>query len=208
MKWYLEVAEDLQQMPKRQALANPLQNVNTVGGYKPRGFTTPSAPTSSISTSRKPPHLTEVEHSLLFKHQGCLKCRRGYQDHRVTDCPNNFPDGWSYKEIMEDMLLTHKHQGNILSGSRPVGAVTGASAHSEELAVDENPFVAGAIMPSAVLGSGSEMEEEVSPLTIPHLRWRCSLLGPAADELVTVNCMLDSGAHVVLIDNALVEKLG
>lgn len=34
-KCYLEVAEDLQCGPKRQALVNPTQNTNTVGGYKP-----------------------------------------------------------------------------------------------------------------------------------------------------------------------------
>lgn len=37
MKHYLEAAEDLQRMPKRQALANPSQNSNTMGGYKPCG---------------------------------------------------------------------------------------------------------------------------------------------------------------------------
>lgn len=46
------------------------------------------------------------------------------------------------------------------SGSKPVGVVVGALAHIEELDNDENSFVAGAVMPSAVLGSGSEMEEE------------------------------------------------
>lgn len=92
-KQYLEAVEDLQRLPKRQALANPSRNANAVGGYKARGATTSSTQAASSSSSRKPPRLTDNERSLLFKHQGCLKCRRGYQNHRATDCPNDFLDG-------------------------------------------------------------------------------------------------------------------
>jgi hypothetical protein len=43
-------------------------------------------------------------------------------------------------------------------------------------------------MPSAVLGAGSESEEDVSaPLTVKHLLWACSLLGPLINEPMTVN---------------------
>ena len=60
------------------------------------------------------------------------------------------------------MLFNHKQTNNIPSGSKPVGAVT-SSAHIKEVN-DENDasFIVGAVMPSAVLGSGSETEEEVS----------------------------------------------
>lgn len=47
--------------------------------------------------------------------------------------------------------------------------VASASAQIEELLEDEGSFVAGVIMPLAVLGSGSETEEEVSPLIVPHM---------------------------------------
>lgn len=55
MKRYLEAAEDLQRLPKRQALANPSWNVNAVSGHKPRGSASSSAPAASSSTSQKPP---------------------------------------------------------------------------------------------------------------------------------------------------------
>lgn len=57
----------------------------------------------------------------------------------------------------------------------------GTMSQIEEVSEGENSFVAGAVMPSAVLGSGSEMEEEVSPLMVPHLRWACMLMGLGAN---------------------------
>jgi hypothetical protein len=89
-----------------------------------------------------------------------------------------------------------------------VGVVAGTTVQIEELAEDEDSSVACMIMPSVVLGSGSESEEEVSPLTVLHLCWACMLMGPVADELITVNSMLDCGAHIILIDSVLVKKLG
>ena len=97
---------------------------------------------------------------------------------------------------------------NIPSGSRPIGAVT-LSTHIEEVADKNNaPFVAVAIMPLAVLGSGSETKDVSVPLTIAHLCWTCSLIGPGSDEPITVNSMLDCGAHVVLIGSMLADQLG
>lgn len=36
----------------------------------------------------------------------------------------------------------------------------------------------------------------------------CSLIGPSADEPITVNSMLDCGAHIVLINSMLADQLG
>lgn len=89
-----------------------------------------------------------------------------------------------------------------------MGAVTSSSAHIEDVEGSNESYVAGVVMPSAVLGSGSKTEEEVSPLTVSHLCWMCTLMGPSADEPVTVMGMLNCGAHVVLIDSLLVDQLG
>lgn len=107
---------------------------------------------------------------------------------------------------MEEVLLSQKCQTSIASRSKQVGAVT-SSAQIEEVMEDQDSCVAGAVMPSSVLGSGSETDEEVSPLSVLHLCWECTLIGPGADEPLTVSSMLDSSAHVILIDNSLVEKL-
>jgi hypothetical protein len=134
-----------------------------------------------------------------------MKCRRGYQNHRASDCPFDFPDPRNYKELTKDILLSQKRGG--AGNGKPVGAVT-SSSHIVEVD-DDVPSHVGAVMPSAVLGAGSESEEDVSaPLTVQHLLWVCALLGPAVDNPTIVKSMLDCGAHVVLIDAALVKSLG
>lgn len=137
-----------------------------------------------------------------------MKCQRGYQNHHAPDCPNDFPDGKNYKELTEDFLLSHKRLTNVPANAQPVRVVA-SSSRVKEYDKGDTSFVAVAIMLSAVLGSGSESEEEVSTLlTVPHLHWDCSLMGPEADEPLTVTSMLDCGAHVVPIDSSLVESLG
>lgn len=64
-------------------------------------------------------------------------------------------------------------------------------------------------MLSSVLGNGSDSGEDVwADLTGHHFCWICLLLGPKADEPVTVNSMLDCGVHVILIEEAMVNTLG
>jgi hypothetical protein len=82
------------------------------------------------------------------------------------------------------------------------------SAHIGEIDDDMSSHI-GAVMPSTVLGAGSESEDDVSsPLTIQHLLWMCSLLGPSVDKPTLVKAMLDCSAHVVLINETLVKCLG
>jgi hypothetical protein len=69
-KRYLEVSEDFQRAPKRQALANNPHTVNTMPSTKSYS-TTNAGPINRT----KPPRLTDNERSLLHKHQGCMKCR-------------------------------------------------------------------------------------------------------------------------------------
>ena len=155
----------------------------------------------------KPPCLMPAEHALLLMHSGCFKCRCGYVDHRATDCPNDFPDPWSYKELTEEILLAHKKS----AGSRPPGravAAVGMAAEDDSFG-DNGVSAVSAVMPSNVLGSGSETEEEVSaPLTVLHLQWTCKLSRPNADDPLTVRSMLDCGAHMVLIHSRIVNRLG
>ncbi|KAG2737970.1 hypothetical protein P692DRAFT_20760211, partial [Suillus brevipes Sb2] len=65
------------------------------------------------------------------------------------------------------------------------------------------------VMPSAVLGNGSDTDEEcVAPLQTPHLRWDCQVDGPAVSSPLNVSALIDHGSSLVLIDEALVSKLG
>jgi hypothetical protein len=99
---------------------------------------------------------------------------------------------------MEELMMAHKKAATHL-----VGAVTTTIQ-------DENSMTVGAIMPSAVLGSGSDSgddDEVCTPIILRHFKWSCNLFGTVADFPITVNGMLDCGAHIVLIDPGLVEKL-
>ncbi|KAI0085111.1 hypothetical protein BDY19DRAFT_876849, partial [Irpex rosettiformis] len=49
-----------------------------------------------------PPSLTEQERTLLFKYNGCFKCRRFFAGHRQRDCRNPMQKGAGYKELTED----------------------------------------------------------------------------------------------------------
>lgn len=103
------------------------------------------------------------------------------------------------------MLLNHKWRG--VGNSKPI-TVVNLGSHAEEVE-DTDTSIIGAVMPSTVLGAGSESEEEVSaPLTVAHLQWPCCLMGPLIDEPITVKRMLNCGAHIMLIDDALVLHLG
>jgi hypothetical protein len=104
-KHYLEASKDFQHAPKRQALAVNSHALNATS-TKPYSSTN-----SGPSTRMKPPCLTDNECSLLHKHQGCMKCCWGYQNHRASDCPFDFPDPRNYRELTEDILLSQKHGG-------------------------------------------------------------------------------------------------
>ena len=75
-KHYLGAAEDLQHALKCQALGYPSHSQNVLSVSKPWTSMNPLS-----GGSHKPPCLTKTECSLLYKHQGCLKCRCGYQNH-------------------------------------------------------------------------------------------------------------------------------
>jgi hypothetical protein len=151
-KRYLEASEDFQHAPKRQALAVNSCALNTTS-TKPYSSTN-----SGPSTRTKPPCLTDNERSLLHKHQGCMKCCRGYQNHHASDCPFDFPNPRNYKELTEDILLSQKHGGT--TSNKAIGAIT-SSGHVEDVDVVDSSLV-GAVMLSGVLGAGSESEKDVS----------------------------------------------
>jgi hypothetical protein len=59
-----------------------------------------------------------------------------------------------------------------------------------------------AVLPSSsqtfALGEGSDSDYSVSPISVPHFFWKANVFG--CDEFpLTVDCLLDNGAHIVLI---------
>lgn len=124
----------------------------------------------------------------------------------MPECPNEFPDGCNYKELTEELMLSHKRTNNVLSGYRPVGAIASSTLIEEVPDENDASFIAGAIMPSVVLGSGSETEEEVSA-PLAHLHWPCLMIGPGTDKPITVNSVLNCEAHIGLINSKLADQL-
>jgi hypothetical protein len=101
-KCYLEASKDFQCAPKHQALASNSHGANTASTKPYSALTATSVPRT------KPPRLTDNEQVLLHKHQDCMKCRCGYQTHHASDCPFDFLNPHNYKELTEDVLLSHK----------------------------------------------------------------------------------------------------
>jgi hypothetical protein len=167
MKHYLEAAEELHRPQKHQALGQHSRAFNTVLMSSSKS-TTPSA-ASTTSTHMKTPALTQNKHALLNKHQGCTKCRHRYQDHRAYNCPNDFPDPRNYKELTDSILLSHKHAQHASVNSKAMAAIT--SALIADMSTDslDSPLIS-VVMPSCIIGNGSESEAEVSaPFTVQHL---------------------------------------
>lgn len=202
-KHYCKAAEELQCTFKRQVLGDPSWNYNTPIQKNAGGWL------SSSSTRGNPPKLTENECALLLKHNGCLKCHQGYQDHHANNCLNSFPDGTNYKELMEFILLSHKQQATTMKNKGKTVRMVMSTSTATEMTDDKEDTVVRVVMLSAVLGSGSETEEEVNiPVTSCHYKWMCNILGNNADDPLTVNTLLNCSAHVILINLSVVDKLG
>ncbi|KAG2346923.1 hypothetical protein BDR05DRAFT_1046205 [Suillus weaverae] len=74
--------------------------------------------------------------------------------------------------------------------------------------VDEEVETVAVVMPSAVLGNGTDLGKEcVAPLQTPHLRWDCLVDRPAVSSPLTISALIDHGSSLVLIGKDLVNKL-
>ena len=181
------------------------------------------------------PKLLPSEYELLEKHNGCRKCRRFYVNHRVPDCPNDFPNPETYTTLTEDMALQAMASAAIASTYNNIPGPSSTSNNTitpftynttptsfvEEVhSAANNPQTVqnsvAAILPSNsstpfVLGTGeSDTESDpsnVSPISVPHYIWHANVNG--LNEFPTpINCLLDNGAHLVLIRPETVADLG
>jgi hypothetical protein len=184
------------------------------------------------------PKLLPCEFDLLEKHSGCRKCRKFYVNHRVIDCPNDFPNPDTYVTLTEDMALQ-------AMASAAIASTYNAHVHTPLPSSTSSPFIpqpiyqpqptsfieeinnetttppiaqntVAAILPSSsstpfVLGTGeSDTESDpstVSPISVPHYIWHANI--HATSEFPTpIDCLLDNGAHLVLIRPETVTDLG
>ena len=169
-------------------------------------------PTAGMSTSSSPLfplRLTEDERRLLQEHDGCFKCHTFYARHRQAEC-NISVSGKGYKPLTIQDTLRAKSQ-KTLQQTTMVGVVSDATP----LTPSENPKVVAAVFPDFdddnELSFSDPFDDSLPSVSVPpplkckHLTWKCLLTRPAGS--FPVNALIDSGAHMVLIQAALVHKL-
>ncbi|KAG6327196.1 hypothetical protein ID866_11893, partial [Astraeus odoratus] len=166
----------------------------------------PLQPSHAANARTKPPTASSDEWKFLQANSGCFKCCCFFQTHTTLTCPNDFPDPKGYKTLTaEDVELAHNKKH-----APPVVAVVSEEPAAKRLCSEEpemEPITV--IMPLAALGDGSDSGDEcIAPFFVPHLHWTCLLDGPNVEESIPVNALIDHSSHLVLIDVALVKKLG
>jgi len=191
------------------------------------------APASSLSSSTRIslPKLTPIERKLIYDNEGCLKCRRVFVNHQSGTCPNDFPDAATYKPLMQAAIdtLSKRAKKSIAAvtatttSAQPIAIVMGVSANPvaympsnisnviEGDSTDSKPSVSNphiaTVHPQKPSPTPTASRCDVAPLTVPHLFWQCSISGPANCLPVTVNALIDHGAHAVLISEDLATSL-
>jgi len=151
----------------------------------------PSAASSTTTVSNIPnprnfnclPSLTAAEHTLLMDHEGCFKCRVFYTAHKLTDFPDGFPDKMSYIPLTEASALLMKKK-QIKKEKTPAAAII---------------VPAAVVMPSAVLGDGSDSKYMYAPFFVPHFFFNCTVGGSTASSTEDVQSLIDHGCDAVLI---------
>ena len=168
-----------------------------------------SSPTTS-SNIKCCPKLDDLERKLLVLFNGCFKCHRFNQSHGTLDCPNDFPDGKTYKKI----TVTCDAAGNAPKKDRKshpstkgkaVAAVT--NDEMSTLSEDDDDFIS-TIMPSAILRNGSFSEGDVSPpLCCKHFVTKFKIAANHLDFPLTFASLIDNGAHLILIRPEVADEL-
>ena len=205
----------------------PNYNHNPSSSFR-GGFRPPFNQRNPTGKRTRCPKLLPSEYELLEKHQGCKKCRRFYVDHNTPNCPNDFPNPDTYVTLTEDMAIksmstiatTYNTHHNPSSSTTPFlshNTFTIPSGFVEELNANKPAQASvAAVLPSSsstafVLGNGtSDTESEsstVSPISVPHYIWHANVYG--TEEFPTpIPCLLDNGAHLILIRPETVADLG
>jgi hypothetical protein len=96
-------------------LGEPSRRQNTNQSSTPTGANKNRTPRPADDRPRTP-HLTEGERKLLFDNEGCLKYRRFYVTHRSADCPNDFPNPATYRQLTQadaDMWKNHRNARSV-----------------------------------------------------------------------------------------------
>jgi hypothetical protein len=160
---------------------------------------TNTSPTTATANNvgNRLPALTAFEHTLLQNNKGCFKCQVPFAKHLSRNCPTGFPDKANYKPLTEaDIVLAKKRKAN--------GKATKAAA---VLPVEEPTVPVAVVMPSAVLGNGSDSEYVDTPFSSPHFFVNVIISSSSSVSQGDVCVLIDHGCDSVLISLDLVDRL-
>ena len=162
--------------------------------------------TGDKTTLTRLPRLTPEEQKLLNDNEGRYKCCQFFQTHTTPTCPNDFPDAKGYATLM----AADVEAARTKKRTKLIAAVIEDQPVAKRVhAVEEVAEPIAVVMPSATLGSGTDTGDEcIAPLSVPHFYWSCLIDGPNLASSLPVEALIDNGSHLVLIDTALVKKLG
>ncbi|KAG1839529.1 hypothetical protein F4604DRAFT_1599551, partial [Suillus subluteus] len=178
-----------------RARSNVDKKTNTYSRSTTNNNSTAKGTSGTSKNFTRLPSLTDAERQLLRDNDGCFKCREPFAGHGSSNCTKGFPDGATYKTLTASLIAAKKAK----KGKDVVAAV----------GVDDDCDTVAVVMPSAVLGNGTDSGEEcVAPLQTPHLRWDCLVDGPGVSSPINVSALIDHGSSLVLIGEELVNKLG
>ncbi|KZT24809.1 hypothetical protein NEOLEDRAFT_1148374 [Neolentinus lepideus HHB14362 ss-1] len=123
----------------------------------------PRTGASTSYTTNRLPVLTDSERVLLMKYSGCFNCCKFGVNHRRATCTER-PDPTTYKTLTDADVPAHlKASGsNTTSARAPRPVATINSATVEEVVDEEGPpHPVAVVMPSCVLGDGTDSEPDV-----------------------------------------------
>jgi len=192
---------------------------DTLCGPSCHGNTSQSNAVSSILSSAtnfvKLPPLTDTEHTLLHKHNGCTKCCHFYMDHHSQSCPNGFLLGKGYKTLtVTDALSAKKGKAVAKLIAKPI---TATSSTIESINSDNEISATATILPDSPGEYTSDSDEDwdvschkVSGLLhhSKHLIWNCQIHSLTDDFPVKMHALIDNSTHITLICPELVDSLG
>jgi len=203
----------------------------------PSNNNTSTVPFSSTSAAprKQCPKLLDSERKLLNENEGCVKCRKFFQDHRAVDCPNDFPNPTTYKTLTQtDVDRAKRARTKRVAAVTTNASVANTSASSDEtsvhpvaavLGMSRNPTAYVAPNASTVLGNGDSDSsgfssvsnqavphvvrplKEASPLHTPHLYWKCLAGNDVEGSPITFDALIDHGSSAALISPEFATKL-
>ncbi|KAG6806510.1 hypothetical protein H0H92_011067, partial [Tricholoma furcatifolium] len=215
-----EIADEVMRATKR-----PLTNsshANTTSSSSSNTSSSNSRSQSSSSSNRPPP-LTADERALLLANEGCFKCRTPFAGHFSRTCTRDYPNAATYQPVTQARIDQFKaararssKPAPKSSSSSTVAAVTSSSASpSWEATTAGAAQSVAAVLPASPIAAvyrsdedePDDVEVSLAPLSVPHLRWECTVAGPGVPEPIAVSSLLDDGSHLVLIEESLVDRL-